>query len=281
MSSTICVKITSGSLGDTLAWVPYVDLLQKQKGVSVTCCCNFPELFKSSYPQINFVDHQHEEVYDYTIDWGFRNDVPLQQIASDSLNFPYKEIRPKVDVEKSPRPIKGKYVCIATQSTAQAKYWNYTNGWNFVVKHLKRKGYKVVVIDKYYSYGNEDRGYMNVCPKGVINKTGEFPLSERIQYLKHCSFFIGLPSGLSWLAWAVGKPVIMISGFSEPYSEFECNRIYPSSGCRGCWNKFKFDSSDWLWCPSDEKTKRFECTRSIPPSLVYKEISKIERFLQK
>jgi len=38
-------------------------------------------------------------------------------------------------------------------------------------------------------------------------------------YLATCEFFIGLGSGLSWLAWACELPVVLISGFSEKWSE--------------------------------------------------------------
>ncbi|MEJ0003708.1 MAG: hypothetical protein WDN30_09295 [Pararobbsia sp.] len=36
---------------------------------------------------------------------------------------------------------------------------------------------------------------------------------ERARWLKHAAFFVGLSSGLSWLAWAAGTPVVLISGF--------------------------------------------------------------------
>jgi autotransporter strand-loop-strand O-heptosyltransferase len=49
-------------------------------------------------------------------------------------------------------------------------------------------------------------------PHGVEDETGDRPLQERARWLRHADFFIGLSSGLSWLAWAVGTPVVMISG---------------------------------------------------------------------
>ena len=48
-------------------------------------------------------------------------------------------------------------------------------------------------------------------------------LQERARWLKHAAFFVGLSSGLSWLAWAVGTPVVMISGL---------HRIRPTSSRR-------------------------------------------------
>ena len=50
--------------------------------------------------------------------------------------------------------------------------------------------------------------------------TGHRPILERIAILEHADFFIGLASGLSWLAWELGVPVVQISGFTLPGSEF-------------------------------------------------------------
>src|ERR1700687_2784357 len=39
------------------------------------------------------------------------------------------------------------YVCIAVQSTLQAKFWNNPTGWREVVAFLKGAGYRVLCID--------------------------------------------------------------------------------------------------------------------------------------
>ena len=120
--------------------------------------------------------------------------------------------------------------------TLDYKYWNYPKGWDYVVKYLNHKGYKVLDIDL-----NEDQsrdGYFNKLPKGVIKSQGK-PLDERISELIHCEFFIGLGSGLSWLAWAVNKWVIMIHGMTEPWFEFQhkCVHVHNDTVCNGCWHR--------------------------------------------
>ena len=60
-------------------------------------------------------------------------------------------------------------------------------------------------------------------PNGAEDETGDQPLTERARWLKHADFFIGLSSGLSWLAWAAGTPVVIISGFTHPLNEFTRN----------------------------------------------------------
>ena len=163
-----------------------------------------------------------------------------------------------------------KYVCIATQSTAQCKYWNNKEGWAKVVSYLNSLGYDVVCIDKHYGYGA--KGIINIIPENVINKTGDLPLEDRINDLYHCEFFIGLGSGLSWLAWACEKSVIMISGFSNPKSEFYTPyRVHNKNVCNSCWSDVNctFDRSNWLWCPRD---KDFECSREITFDMVKEKI---------
>jgi autotransporter strand-loop-strand O-heptosyltransferase len=113
---------------------------------------------------------------------------------------------------------------------------------------------------------------MNDIPEGCIDKTGDIDIQERITDIVNCEFFIGLSSGLSWLAWALNKPVVMISGFSNPSSEFFTPyRVFNENVCNSCWNdeNCKFDRNDWLWCP---RNKNFECSKSISPDMVKEKI---------
>ena len=90
-----------------------------------------------------------------------------------------------------------------------------------------------------------------------------------INWIEHCEFFVGLSSGLSWVALALGKKVVMISGVTSPENEFDedCIRIHRSDVCHSCFNfpeKYPFDAGDWMWCPVNKDTsKQFECTKRI------------------
>ena len=90
---------------------------------------------------------------------------------------------------------------------------------------------------------------------------------ERARWLTHAEVFVGLSSGLAWLAWASGVPTVMISGFTHPTNEFETPyRVINWHTCNSCWNdpaeRFKHD--DYMWCPRHQNTPRhFECTRLI------------------
>ena len=116
---------------------------------------------------------------------------------------------------------------------------------------------------------------MNYMPEGCVDKTGDFTLDERMAQIAGARFFIGLGSGLSWLAWAVDKPVVLISGFSKKFSEFQTEyRVINESVCNGCWNDMscKFDRNDWFWCP---RNKNFECSKEISADMVLQQVKKL------
>ena len=166
------------------------------------------------------------------------------------------------------------------QSTTQAKYWNNPYGWHEIVGFLKERGYRVVCIDQKPVHGT---GIVwNHIPHGVEDQTGDHPLVERVRWLKHADFFIGLSSGLSWLAWAAGTPVVMISGFTHPLNEFATPyRVINYHTCNSCWNdpRHRFDHHDFLWCPRHKDTPRqFECTRLITADQVKATLQRIPGF---
>ena len=91
--------------------------------------------------------------------------------------------------------------------------------------------------------------------------------------LKDCDFFIGLASGLSWLAWALGKKTIMISGFSAPFCEYQEDnyRIAGQGDCVGCYNDLRIFDGDSRPCINNLK-----CSKLITPEMVIREINKIK-----
>lgn len=279
-SQEINISNESGSLGDAIAWVPIVNEFALQKRKKVNYYTPHKELFINKYPMINFYDYCEKPSDDekgvYKIGCFNESDwkpYSLQEIASNILGIEHEEKKCKLNFDKTKKSnFNKKYVCIATQSTAQCKYWNNKEGWNKVVSYLNSLDYDVVCIDKHYGYGA--KGVMNIIPKNVIDKTGDLPLEDRINDLYHCEFFIGLGSGLSWLAWACEKPVVMISGFSDPKSEFYTPyRVHNKNVCNSCWNDVNctFDRSNWLWCPRD---KDFECSREITFDMVKEKIDR-------
>jgi autotransporter strand-loop-strand O-heptosyltransferase len=137
-----------------------------------------------------------------------------------------------------------------------------------------------VCIDKQPVHG---QGIVwNHIPHGAEDQTGDQPLAERARWLKHADFFVGLSSGLAWLAWAVRTPVVMISGFTHPINEFATPyRVINYHACNSCWNdvRHRFDHHDFLWCPRHAGTPRqFECTRLITTAHVTAAIARVPAF---
>jgi autotransporter strand-loop-strand O-heptosyltransferase len=98
----------------------------------------------------------------------------------------------------------------------------------------------------------------------------------------HADFFVGLSSGLSWLAWAARIPVVTISGFTHPNNEF-ATRTRSSTIILAtvAWNdvRVRFDHQDFLWCPHHKDTSRqFECTKLITAEQVNATIRRIPGF---
>jgi autotransporter strand-loop-strand O-heptosyltransferase len=279
--SKVHVFLDSSSLGDTLAWMPQIERFRKLTGCKVCLTTFFNELFEKQYPEIewNYPGTALKGIeYTYYIGYHIGEDrfdktpkdpreIPLARVPCEVLGIPYEETRPAMK-SGFKRLIKEKYVCLATMSTAGAKLWHRENGWEDVVEHLTSKGYKVVVMHK-----------EETSLKGVIDMTGDRPLEERMALLEHCDLFVGLGSGLSWLAWAMKRPVVLISGFSDAFAEFQldCERVINKDVCNSCWNdtSVRFDKGDWNWCPRLKDTERqFECTKKISAIRVIAAIEK-------
>jgi autotransporter strand-loop-strand O-heptosyltransferase len=293
----VLVQFPVGTLGDILGWFPYAVRFQEQHDCRLTCAMSelLIPLFRDTYPSIKFVTHDEvqPQLYYATYSIGLFFDdadniwqpcdfrlVGLHRTAGYILGVDPEEMPPRVALADDTRPIAEPYVCIAAQSSSQAKYWNNPGGWREVVQFLKDSGYRVICIDKQPYHGS---GIVwNHLPHGVEDQTGDLPLAERARWLKHAAFLVGLSSGLSWLAWAVGTPVVLISGFTHPTNEFTTPyRVINYHACNGCWNdpKHRFDHHDFLWCPRHAGTPRqFECTRLITASHVKAAISRIPAY---
>lgn len=285
----IHISFGSKAIGDTIAWLPYVEEFREKHNCEIICSTFHNKWFESKYPKIKFSKpgSSHFNIYaTYNIGWFHSPNknpnntltIPLQQTASDILGLPFKEIKPKTSFKISKPNIKGPYVTLSLQSTSQAKYWNYIGGWQQVVNFLNSKGYKVVCIDKYSVFGSGK--CMNATPKNTINKTG-CSFDEAASLIKGANFHLGISSGLSWLSWALGTHVVMVSSFSNPLCEFKsgCTRIYNDTELSGYYNNpsFKFDPGNWHWNPfldisTPEEWHDFE---PITPEQVINEIKQI------
>ena len=107
--------------------------------------------------------------------------------------------------EKKNRIIDGKYLVLHLESFASKPFRQiYGVDWTRVIEHLTIMGFKVVQI------GVNDKP----LPGAITVKT---TLRELISLIYNCRFFIGLDSGPSHIAAALGKPAIIFFGAVNPF----------------------------------------------------------------
>lgn len=291
INKRVYIHLDSKSIGDTIAWFPYAEEFRKKHNCEVICSTFHNDWFESQYPKIQFVEPGTvvNNLYaSYSIGWFYDEGEykksnhpsnfqhqPLQKTASDILGLEFKEVNPKFKAVPS-SPIKEKYITLSVQSTCQAKYWNHPTGWEQVVKHLQSKGYKVAVVDQHRTFGTQ--GFMNTSPQADYHFHNR-SLEEVMSVINGAEYHIGIGSGLSWVAWALNTPTMLISSFSRPWCEFQtnCTRIYVDSPTSGYFNSHRIDASNWNWYPFKEikSMEDWYEIETITPDLVIQEIDRI------
>lgn len=282
----VLIGFESKSLGDTLAWIPYVEKFRIEKNCKVFCSTFHNNLFRDQYKDIEFIEpgtkihnihalyrigiFMNQNKWDNTKHLSDPLKLPLTKVASDILGLEYVELRPKVPILATE---KKKMVSIGVHATAQAKYWNNPTGWKDVVNFIRENGYEVRLLS--------NEGYEYMGNKYNINGLTFKPtpkIEDALKVIQESELFIGISSGLSWLSWASGTETILISGFTNDDIEPKngIRRIINKNVCHGCWSTHIFEPGDWNWCPIYKGTKnQFECSKSITSEQVIEEIKKI------
>lgn len=269
----VYIVFESKALGDTLAWIPYVFEFQRKHECTVICSTFWNRLFDEA-PNVSFVEPGttvnnlyalYRVGYFYDLNKLPVNPVtlPLQKVATTILGLDYKEIVPKLAyIPEVPKM--GRYVTISTNSTAGMKFWGKPQWQDLINWLVFEGGYEV------YNVSLEPNPFDNCIQITTPS------LESKMDWIVGSEFFIGLSSGLSWVAWALNKPVYMIANFTEEWNEFtyNCTRITNKNACHGCWNNpnFKYNG-EWDYCPIHLGTDRqWECQLSITSDMVIDKI---------
>ena len=275
------------ALGDMLALLPYIRAMEQQLGLHVVVGAekNFRPLIMSEFPSWEMADRVPEDTYASFVCGAFQGTPMLSPI--DTRLMPMEEAgrwlfgwRGQVALltfgKDAPRTIEEPYVCIAVQASGVQKCWLRPGGWDEIVRRLKAAGYRVLCIDG--EREREEDGIRVTMPQGAEDFTGYRPLTERIRLLAHADAFFGVGSGLSWLAHACGTPVVLISGFSLPMTEFPTpGRVINPHVCCGCFNDTNLSAKDG-GCPRHGGTARaYECSRKIAPEAVWDAFLRVRR----
>lgn len=295
----VVIDMPVPTMGDAIAWFSCCEAFRKKHKCELYVC--MPEhvrpLFESEeYPYIHFISRKEKDsIYPYAhytigvfiegkddadcpVDY---RRVPLHHYAAYMLGMKPEDCTtpPRVKIPEE-RTIKEPYVCISSLASGMCKEWINPKGWPTVVDFLKKSGYRVIDIDKSITQG--DGIHWTNIPREAEDFTGNLPLTQRAELIAHADFFIGLGSGLSWLAWCCKVPVVLISGFSLPESEFYTPyRVINMNVCHGCYSdtRYVFNNREHDWCPKHKGTSRhYECTRGITPELVIDTIKRIPEF---
>lgn len=302
--------MNTNGMGDAICFMTHIEEFRKQHqcNVYITMVKRFVEIFEPTFKDIHFIAGERidehgkfpvnvweqlpQDIYaTYYYEVGYPKNNATQRedlrVSGMVLNSGYilgvnalHEFEPKLLPSKkraSKNVIKEPYVCIALHGSEPCKSWHNPTGWGEVVRYLKDKGLRVLCIDG--DGISADEHYNDLMESGCEDFTGYLPLQDRIDLLTDAKFFIGAASGLSWLAWACGVPVVMISGFSLPHSEFYTPyRVINTEVCHGCWNDMRYPKQPYLYtlCPLHQNTPRqWECSKKITAEMVLNKIKKL------
>ena len=282
----VTIAANLDGLGDVLSILPFVGEFRRQHNCAVSVLLpkylrEFAAHVYPEIPQVNELSFTNYANYfpimcvsDYPKTPVDLRNCPIERIAGAILGL---ETLPAKNIFKPTLPpvTKEPYVCIAVQASSNRKGWLYPGGWDVVVEYLKALGWRVFCIDKNAEENNF--GYKIAKPEGAEDFTGDFSIMERANMLYHAEFFIGLGSGLAWIADAVNCPVVLIAGFSQDWAEFYTPyRVANRLVCNGCFNdlRVKFIGKDI--CPRHSGTPReLECQKRIYPQQVIDAVQRL------
>ena len=185
--------------------------------------------------------------------------------------YMWKTVNPRLEnesIDDNKIDLPKKYVVIAPHSTAQMKYY-LNDRWNKIIEYLHKLGYETISLSK------EPNELANTIY--VTNPS----IEDVIRIVKRSKFTMTAGNGIAWLSFALNKPNILISGFSD-YCEFKTKnyRVMPKEGsCHGCFNNpsIPFIRDRWNACYNADVLggKRFECSYNISVGMVIKEIDRL------
>lgn len=292
----VMIDLSKGAIGDSAAWMPAAAEFHRKWGGKtwVVLRDNVLGLYKEVYPELDIITVEEanrikawETYARYTVAvWGYEYSklFELEDFRRNNLLL-HADMILGVDSGGKPPKIgksgtvwhgqESREIYIATRASRKCKEWNREiwSGWDRVCETLVNGGYKVICIDA----DNQN------LPFYAEDRTGKIPLLDRVEDLKGARLFIGLPSGLSWLAWSAGVPVVLISGFTDVvrpgaenlrYPEFDTPyRVgAPEGSCRNCW--MECDQRETIRFDECYRNKNNECTRDITAEMVMAQVEK-------
>lgn len=186
----------------------------------------YGSLFDNKYDEILFKDTKNEYEKNFRI-ISFITDTKENQIRF--IN--------KKTFSLEPTPLKD-YICISPFSSLKLKDWNIEN-YKYLIEYLC-KTEKILLLGS-KKQKNKLKYLKSDCSNIEIVNCG---LDEIPEIISKCKLFIGNDSGLTHIAYRLGKPLIGIIGggcfdIFFPYKNINKNNyyFYHNMECFGCrWN---------------------------------------------
>lgn len=282
----IGINLATGALGDTLSWTGSVlKFYEKHKPKKIYIATSWSNLFdKTKYPSdMIFLDRaflnenrvypldcdtlhllgisrEHETIdsmrenHATPCNWKTTNMVDTENFA---LGVETGAIRPHLIPLPPERLIQKPYVTICNNTTQKVKHILSNKVWMSLVEEIKKMGLEVVHVGNTQSFFP---GVTDGCSDDI---------RVAMRFIRDAEFHIGLSSGLSWMAWAYSKHVLMLSNFThEGYEFIEGNtRILNNMVSYGHFNNMKFPWEP-TWSFDPDKDDLEQSCRSFTPEMV-------------
>lgn len=270
----VLLHLDSFCLGDTICWGSLVPkFFEHHKPKKLTITTFWPELFGHS-DKFEFMDAVGSStiICDKILTAGYdKHSVEhtthgMPYAAKVSLKIPQDSAHDRTVFKPYTADRQPNKVVIAPESTKVISRWDYKGadmyGWQELVDKLVARGLDV-----------HDISYEQIlCLRNTQKHKQNDDISVVLRHICESRLFIGLSSGLAWLAWAYQIPVVMIAGFTKHFNEFPCYRVTNEYACNGCFNVFPDIKSS---CPLFKDTAReHECHRTITPDMVMAQVEK-------
>jgi autotransporter strand-loop-strand O-heptosyltransferase len=273
----ILMHFDSFCLGDTICFSAFIDaFLDFHKPKKVIISTFFPHLFKSTDDRYEFINANQKLklTIDKLLDVGYdKNSLDdtkggMMYAAKRTMLLPQETKPGKCPVIPYERKVIPNKIAIAPESLKKIAQWNFFGnyGWQQLVNEIVNSGFVVSNV----SYENT----MNL--QNVTGFHGHDDIRVALNEILSSRVFVGLSSGLAWLAWAYNVPVVMISGFTKEHNEFDCFRVINKFSCNGCFNLFQnIQSTCPLFLGTDREN---ECHKSITPQMIIDKINEVLKF---
>lgn len=221
----VLIKMDSSALGDTIAAMPMIEMFKNYTQSNVILSTFYNELFQDNY-DIVFIPPNIKVKNTYTtIYLGNTNNKKenpytncsylnnnLQKVAGKMLGIDFKGNTQICYISHNKVDIKTNKYVVVCEDSGIPSLKGFKGDWNAVCKSIMDKGYDVVIVGKNRSYIENCTLNISALETNLLNIAG---------IINKANLFIGVSSGLTWMAHSLCTPLLLVSDFTPHYHEFK------------------------------------------------------------